>query len=129
MQEHFENVENLKNLYRIAEHSTTKETAESVHLDHVINLLISFLKLHRPNAIVCENVIDLVKIFQRSIQIKVNIYQQLKRLLFIVRMWKIVPQNTINRIHTRFECMQKCTSCIDFETVAKRLTSPKVCDT
>lgn len=124
---HFENVKNLENLYRMATHSTTKETIDSEHLDHVIDLLIGFLKVHRPNAAVCENVIDLVKIFQRSIQIKVNIFQELKRLLLIVRMWKVVPKYTVDRIYNRFVCMQRCTSCMNLEMVAKRLTSPKVC--
>lgn len=123
---HFENVESLTNLYRMAAESATMESTQSVHMDHIIDLLINFLKSHHPNSTVREQVIELVAIFQRTIQIKVKLFQQLKRMLLVIRALNIIPNGTMNRMYEQFVCLQKSTTCINLEMVAKRLASPKV---
>lgn len=122
-----ENVKHLPNLYRVAIEMAAQESVESSHLEHIIDLLIEFLKLHQTNDAICVQIIELVTIFQRVIQIKAQIFQRLTRILSMIRAMKTIPNGTINRIHGQFMCLQRFTSCINLEMVAKKLASPKVC--
>lgn len=124
--EHFEDVKNLETLLRVFSKSATSESKDSDHMDRVIGLLIAFLKLHRPNDTVCKQVIELVSVFKRAIQIKAKLFQELKRLLLGIRLWKTVPRIAMHRMQEQFACLKKCTSCVDLEMVAKRLTSTQV---
>lgn len=122
-----ENVENLRNLYRMANDMAAKESIDSSHLDHIIDSLIEFLKLHQTNDVIREKVIELVTIFQRAIQIKAKIFQRLKRILLMIRVLKTIPNGTLNRIHEQFVCLERFTSCFNLDMVAKKLASPRVC--
>lgn len=122
-----ENVKNLPKLYRMAAEMAAKESIESVHLDSIIDSSIELMKLHYTNDRICKQVFELVTIFQRAIQIKAKIFQRLKRTLLMVRTLKTIPNGIINRLHDQFVCVQRFTSCMDLDMVARKLASPRVC--
>lgn len=125
-QQRIENVQNLGNLYRMATEMTTTESLESLHLDRIIDLLIDFLKLHGTNEHICAQVIELVTIFQRAIQIKAKLFQRLKRTFLMMRTLKEIPSGITNSLHDQFVCVQRFTSCMDLDMVARKLASPRV---
>lgn len=126
-QNRLDNVHNLPILHHIATEMAAKESVESEYFDRIIDTLIELLKLHQTNDIVCRQVIELVTIFQRAIQTKAKIFQQLKRILMMIRTLKTIPNGIINRLHSQFVCIERFTSCMDLDIVAKKLASPKVC--